>query len=301
MNVLLKYSAILGSMLFANELFAQSPMNSDRATTEAPKKEYVNTDWRPSLVPDGMIDRVENRVNRTLEWHNVREIDIAYKRRLWRRIDIREKQNMPFIFEGDEYTGGGAFVEILIDAVKRGKIRAFQDDRFTAVLSYEDIQSKLMTTEDVEITDAITGETRIERVQNTFNPQNVAMYEVQEDYMFDRNVGRPVSRLRSITANFAVTDPNTGEFRNWSPLFTIYYPEARNVLSQFEVYNPTNDLHRMSWSDYLDRMMYNAYVVKTSYNNPTGERFQNGGVDALMKGQREMESMIQRDMDMWEL
>lgn len=300
MNVLLKYSAILGSMLFANELFAQSPMNSDRATAEAPKKEYVNTDWRPSLVPDGMIDRVENRVNRTMEWHTIREIDIAYKRRLWRRIDIKEKQNMPFIYEGDEYSGGGAFVEILLDAVKRGKIRAFQDDRFTSVLSYEDVQSKLMTSEDVEITDPITGETRIERVQNTFDPNNVAMYEVQEDYIFDRNVGRPIPRLRSITANFAVSDPNTGEFRNWSPLFTIYYPEARSVLSQFEVYNPTNDLHRMSWSDYLDRMMYNAYVVKTSYNNPTGERFQ-GGLDGLMKGQKEVESMIQRDMDMWEL
>ncbi len=301
MNVLLKYSAILGSMLFANEVLAQSPMNSDRATTEAPKKEYVNTDWRPSLVPDGMIDRVENRVNRTMEWHTIREIDIAYKRRLWRRLDVKEKQNMPFIYEGDEYTGGGAFIEILIDAVKRGKIRAFQDDRFTSELSYEDVQSKLMNEIEVEVIDPITGEPTIQRVQNTFDPNNVAMYEVQEDYIFDRNAGRPLPRLRAITAYFAQTDPTTGEFRNWTSLFTVYYPEARNVLSQYEVYNPTNDLHRMSWSDYLDRMMYSAYVVKTSYNNPTGERFQGGGVDALMKGQREMESMIQKDMDMWEL
>jgi hypothetical protein len=104
MKALLKYSCILGGVLVAGNASAQpGAMNQDRMTTQAQPKQYVAAAWAPSLVPDGMIDRVEDRSNRTLEWHNIREIDIAFKRRLWKRIDINEKQNMPFIFVGDEY------------------------------------------------------------------------------------------------------------------------------------------------------------------------------------------------------
>ena len=302
MKVLLKYSTILLSLIAANEISFAQPLNNDRAESQPAAKEYVNEGWLPSLVPDGMIDRVQNKANRTLEWSNVREIDVAFKRRVWKRIDVREKQNMPFIYVGDEYSGGGAFVEILIDAVKRGKIRAFSDASFTRALSYQEVSEKLSTVIQTEVIDPITGEPTIVTTENDFNPESVAMYEVQEDWIFDRNVGRLLPRLRSITAFRAMVDDNTGLFRNWTPLLTIYYPEAREVLSQYEVYNPQNDVHRMSWTDFLDRMMYNGYVTKTSRNNPTNiNNLGEAGFDALINGQKEMQDIIQKEMDMWEL
>lgn len=300
MKVLLKYSVIIGSVLISSSALAQTPMNSDRATTQAPAKEYVNADWRPALVPDGTIDRVKDRNYRTLEWYNIRENDIAFKRRFWKRIDVKERQNMPFIYRGDEYSGGGAFVEILLDGIKRGKIRAFADDQFNREYSYEDVSSKLSTDKQIEVVDPITQEITIKTIHNTFNPDNVAMYEIEEDYIFDRNAGRMVARLRSITPMLAMLDENTQEFLAWNPLFTIYYPEARKTLSQFEVYNPQNDVHRQSWSDYLDRMMYSGYIIKSSRNNPGGDQI-NSGLRGLYEGQKEMEMLIQKDMDMWEL
>ncbi|HTO15594.1 MAG TPA: gliding motility protein GldN [Edaphocola sp.] len=300
MKHLLKYTTAFGLLLMTHQVFAQDgAMTQDRATTEPLQKEYVNPDWLPSLVPDGTIDRVKDRSVKVLNWPDIRENDIAFKRRFWKRIDIHEKQNMPFIYPGDEYSGGGAFIEILIDGIKRGKIRAFQDDRFTTVLSYDDVKSKLNTESSAEVIDIITGESRIETVQNTFNPDDVAMYQVQEDWIFDRNAGRMIPRLRGITANIMQKD-DEGNFRNWVPLFTIYYPEARPVLAQYEVYNPQNDVHRISWTDYLDRMMYSGYIVKSSLNNPTGEMNQ-AGFDGLIKGKNEFQDLIQKEMDMWEL
>ncbi len=301
MKVFLKYSSILFSLFAANQVMAQ-PLNSDKAASQPAPKEYVNAGWMPSLVPDGTIDYVKDRTNRTLQWHDTREIDIAFKRRVWKRIDVKEKQNMPFIYKGDEYTGGGAFVEILIDAVKRGKIRAFADGTFTRTLTYEEVSEKLSTVVQTEVIDPITGEPTLVTTTNDFDPESVAMYEIQEDWIFDRNVGRLLPRLRSITANRAVVDDNTGLFRNWTPLLTVYYPEAREVLSQYEVYNPQNDVHRMSWTDFLDRMMYNGYITKTSRNNPTNvNNVGAAGFDALINGQKEMQDIIQREMDMWEL
>lgn len=302
MKVLLKYSTILLSLIAANEISFAQPMNSDRAESQPAAKEYVNETWLPSLVPDGMIDRVQDRTNRTLAWSNVREIDIAFKRRVWKRIDVKEKQNMAFIYKGDEYTGGGAFIEILLDAVKRGKIRAFNDATFTRVLSDTEVFSRLSSERQVITNDPITGEETIMTTRNDFNPDDVAMYEIQEDWIFDRNVGRLLPRLRSVTAFRAVVDPDTDLFRGWDPLLTIYYPEAREVLSQYEVYNPQNDVHRMSWTDYLDRMMYNGYVTKTSRNNPTnGNNLGQPGFESLINGQKEMRDIIQKEMDMWEL
>ena len=280
---------------------AQTPMNNDRATTQAPVKEYVNADWRPSLVPDGTIDRVKDRNYRTLEWYNIRENDIAFKRRFWKRVDVKERQNMPFIYKGDEYSGGGAFVEILLDGIKRGKIRAYTDDKFTREYSYDDISKKLSSESQVEVADAVTGEISLKTSYNTFNPEQVAMYEIEEDYIFDRNAGRMVARLRSITPMLAILDDNTSEFLAWKTLFTIYYPDARALLSQYEIYNPQNDVHRQSWSDYLDRMMYNGFITKSSRNNPTNADLKQNSLRGLYEGQKEMEMLIQKDMDMWEL
>lgn len=298
MNILAKYSTVIASLLVANTALAQNPLNADRATSQAPKKEYVNQDWQPSLVPDGMIDRV-NHDNKALQWHNIREIDVAFKRRVWKRIDVREKQNMAFIYEGDEYTGGGAFVEILIDAVHRGKIRAFSDDKFTQVLSVEDVDKKLMSEKQVRVIDPITGEETFEISKGNFNPLDVTTYSVQEDWVFDRNVGRMISRVRAITPMLSQYDDN-GNFRNLVPLFTVYYPESRDVLAQYEVYNPENEVRRMTWTDYLDRSYYSSFIIKTSHNNPGNVNLK-GGFDGLINGEKEMDAIIQKEMDMWEL
>lgn len=303
MKGLLKCSLVLGSIFTTSAAFAQpGAMNQDRTNTTAQPKQYVN-DWVPSLVPDGMIDRVKDRTNRTLEWNNIRENDIAFKRRLWKRIDVMEKQNMPFIFRGDEYSGGGAFIEILVDAARKGRIRAFIDDKFTSVMSPEQIDNNVVgQSTTMEVIDPDTGEPTTQIVEGTFNPEDIFGYEIQEDWIFDRNVGRLLPRLRAISPLMHSYDPNSGEKRGWRRLFTIYYPEARQELSQYEVYNPQNDVHRMTWTDYLDRMMYSGYVIKSSRNNPENvNNMGKAGFEALVNGEKEMEMLIQREMDMWEL
>ncbi|MNR69019.1 hypothetical protein D3C85_1939540 [compost metagenome] len=56
----------------------------------------------------------------------------------------------------------------------------------------------------------------------------------------------------------------------------------------------------MSWTDFLDRGFFSAYVFKTSHNNPANENYK-GGFDGLIKGQDEMNAIIEKEMDMWEL
>lgn len=200
MNILKKCSVAAAVLLCSGVSFAQGqPAMTDPATQQNDEN-AVNKGWKPSLAKDGVIDGVPH-VNRALEMSSIRENDAAWKRRVWRQIDVRQKQNQPFIYEGDEYSGGGAFVEILIDAVKRGKISAYSniDDRFTTPLNMESFERTIGGTKDtVYVENPETGEQIMKIVDHEFDINSVTKYRIKEDWVFDRNAGRMVIRIVGI-------------------------------------------------------------------------------------------------------
>ena len=301
MTILNRYSLLIGSLLFSGMLHAQTPMIADKAT-DAPGEgaDAVNKTWKPSLVRDGVIDKVEH-VNKAMDWASIREIDVAWYQRVWRQIDVRQRQNQAFLYEGDEYTGGGAFIEILIDAVKKGKVAAFSpvDDRFTTPLDKEGFEKQIGGGIDTNyVTDPITGEQTVTYTHKEFNITSVTKYRIKEDWVFDRNLGRRVVRIVGLAPLQDRLDDD-GNFRNSVEMFWIYYPEARNLLANYEVYNPQNMIRRMSWADFLDGGYFASTIVKYSKNNVNGRDFRTG-LDGLENGERVMEDLINSEIDMWE-
>jgi gliding motility associated protien GldN len=200
MNILKSYRLLASAslLLVSGVAFAQGNTNmTDQPTTQSAAPAAVNSGWKSSLVTDGAYDQVAH-VNRILPWQPVREADVLWKKRIWREIDIRQKQNMAFRYPGDDNTGGGMFIEILIDAVKKGKVKAYStvDDRFTSALTKEQILEGLTGKPDtIPVVDPITGETTYKIVQNDFNPDVVTRFRLKEDWIFDRNLGRMVVRI----------------------------------------------------------------------------------------------------------
>jgi len=300
MNLLNKIGLTFGALMIAGVSFAQAPPTADPATT-AGGTEGVNATWKPSLVKDGVIDVVPH-VNRSLEMTNIREIDAAFKRRVWRQIDIRQKQNQAFSYIGDEYSGGGAFIEIVLDAIKKGKVSAYStfDDRFTEPLSMEALDQALAATIDsVPVTDAVTQETIYKVTKKEFDINSVTKYRLKEDWIFDRNLGRMVVRIIGISPLIDRYDENTGEYNYSAPMFWLHYPELRKILANYEVYNPQNDIHRMSWADFFDGRHFASYIIKTSANNPTGADIQRG-LRGLEEGERAIEALREKEDDMWQ-
>lgn len=296
-----KISFLIGALMLTGAAYAQDPINADRASGAASGEPVgVNKSWKPSLVRDGVIDRVEH-VNKASEWQNIREVDVAWYQRVWRQIDVRQKQNQAFLYEGDEYTGGGAFIEILIDAVKKGKIAAYSpvDDRFTTPLDKATFERATGGGIDTGyVIDPITQEQTVVYKEREFNINSVTKYRVKEDWVFDRNLGRRVVRIVGIAPLIDRTD-DEGNYRNSVEMFWIWYPEARNVLATYEVYNPQNMIRRMSWSDYLDGGYFASTIVKYSKNNVNGTDFKSG-FEGLESGERVMEDLINQEIDMWE-
>jgi gliding motility associated protien GldN len=299
MNLLNKIGLTFGAVLLASSSFAQKPATDPamQATTEG-----VSPLWKPSLVKDGAIDVVPH-VNRSLDMANIREIDASFKRRVWRQIDVRQKQNQAFVYTGDEYTGGGYFIEILLDAVKKGKVAAYNmlDDRFTEPLNMESFEQSLSGSIDsTPVVDPISGETAYKITRKEFNVNEVTKYRIKEDWIFDRNIGRMVVRIIGIAPLIDRVNEATGEYSYSTPMFWLNYPELRKVLTNYEVYNPQNDLHRMSWADFFDGRHFASYVIKTSANNPTGADFEKNSLRGLEEGQRAIEVLRDKEDDMWQ-
>jgi gliding motility associated protien GldN len=294
------------ALLFVSAVsFAQTPALTDQPGTSGNTTDAVNDTWRPSLVKDGVYDRTEHR-SVPLMWQPVREADIMWKKRVWREINTLEKQNLAFRYPGDEQTGGGYFIEILIDAIKKGKIKAYSnfDDRFTQALTKEQIIEAMTGTDDsTEVYDPTTNTVQIVVTHKDFDPDAVTKYRIKEDWMFDRNLGRMVVRIIGIAPVQDIRDPVTNEPRGQSALFWIYYPEAREVLAQYEVFNPENDVQRLTWDDFFEGRFFSSRIIKIS--NPFDQYIQGlpgmdaNPMEALYESQRTAEMLFNKEHDMW--
>lgn len=303
MNILRTYKIAATTALVAlsGMAFAQDNSTSD-VTSQFSAKEGVKETWQSSLVRDGAFDRVEHPTH-ILEWQPLRENDVMWSKKVWREIDIREKQNMAFRYPGDDYTGGGYFIEIILDAVKKGKIKAYSnvDDRFTVALTKEQIMEMMIGQPDTTTQiDPISGEEKIIITRREFNPDIVTKYRIKEEWNFDRNIGRMVVRIIGVAPIKDIIDENTGLYRASQAVFWLYYPEIRPMLAQYEVFNPENDVARMTWYDFFEGRFFSSKIIKTS--NPFDMTYSNrrmSPLEALYEGQKASEMLFNKEHDMW--
>ncbi len=305
MNILdrIQFTAAVVLLFSGSAAFAQPGSTTDVSLTD--KGYYgvkLDSSWRPSRTPDGAYDRVAHN-SMPIAWQHLREEDILWKKRVWREIDTREKQNIGFRYMGDENSGGGMFIEILIDGIKRGKIRAYSsmDDRFTTPLSKEEVLESLAGKPDtIPVTDPITGVETIKVIKKDFQPEAITTYRMKEDWIFDRNEGKMIVRIVGLApVKDIIVD---GSFRGKQSMFWLYYPDIRGLLAQYEVFNPENDVARFTWDEFFESRQFSSKITKVS--NPFQSDFKDLGngmnaMETLYESQHASEEIFNKEHDMW--
>ncbi len=82
-------------------------------------------------------ERDESKMNQ-LSARPINENDVMMKRTLWRRVDLKEKQNLPMFSKNNEIT------RYLLEASKAGLLDAFVNDSCTTKLTPELLHKKLL-------------------------------------------------------------------------------------------------------------------------------------------------------------
>lgn len=180
----------------------------------------------------------------TLPWERIAESNILWKKRVWREIDTREKDNLPLA--GDGHTPASRnLTGILLGGLTSGQIKAYSaaDDRFTTILTKEELATM--------VTSKSSG----------LNPAKVYKYRIKEDWLFLKKENKMVVRILGIAPVVnSTTDDGTAYEKE---LFWLYYPDIREFLAQYKVYEPNSSASR-NWDEYFESRSFKSKIEKVS-------------------------------------
>lgn len=276
-------SLALALVFFSTGLFAQTP---ETIVTESgePIDQPLDDVTEKTLIYD----------HRVLPYDHVREADILMEKRLWRVIDVREKMNLPFAYPPRP------FFTILMEGALNGEITVYstEDDKFSAPLMQEEVASKVSRTDTIITFNPETYEEQVQVVRNDINPEDVKRFRIKEIWFFDEETSMMQVRILGIAPLIDVND-DSGNFLYESPMFWVYYPDAREILARERVFNVGNDASPISWEDIMEMRYFASYVYKES--NVYDRRLQGylAGVDLLLESNKIQEEIFNWERDLW--
>lgn len=279
-------------------LIASLAMYFAPAFAQVPETVILTEAGAPDDKGKPLDDIVNKRITfekRILPYDNLREADILWEKRIWRVIDVREKQNLPFAYPDRP------LFTILMEAAENAEITVYsaEDDKFTAPIDPEEIKNMGAKADTIPFFDPITYEERDTIVYNVLNHLDVKRFRVKEIWYFDEEASTLQVRILGIAPLLDEYDED-GNFLFERPLFWVYYPEARQILAREPVFNMFgNDSQKMVWEDVFESRFFSSYVYKES--NVHDRRLQGflSGVDLLLEADRIKSKIFNFEHDMW--
>ncbi len=239
---------------------------------------------------------VENTV---LPYEPIREADIAWQKKIWRVLDTREKMNLPF-----RYPEKPLF-NVFREMIENGDITVFEDEKFTTALTPEEVEKSLNRVDTSVIFDYDTYEEKVQVVKSEISWEDINRFRVKEIWFFDEESSRLRVRILGIAPERDVYDDETQEFKYSLPLFWIYYPEARNLLSKHRIFNENNDMAPMTWAALFESRFFSSVIYKSSnvldlrVKDMFDASKENSNIDILLESQKIKAELFNFEHDFW--
>ena len=259
-------------------------------------------------VLDGVYVKESNPARRVIPYTYLREADVMWSKKIWRHIDLNEKINAPLRYpKANDTKDRKNFVNLVMDAVKEGSLTAYRtdDDEFTFPMTTQEF-SKVGGADSmsIQVTDPNPPYNTYDSVVfRPFNPDDVVVLRLKEEWFFDKQRSVMDVRIVGICPLTLARDQegNLVEGGQKKPLFWIYYPEARRIFANSEVFNRYNTSQRLTFEDVFMKRMFNSYIMKEDnvYNRRI-EDYRVNPMDALLESDRIKQEMVNFEHDLWE-
>lgn len=248
--------------------------------------------------PCGMFhkENIENR--RPVPYTSLREADVAWEKRIWRDIDMRERQNQQFYYPLEFNPCRTSLMQALTKNILNGNIIAFADEEFMVPYELSEIRKKLVKIDTVEqyVYDQDGNEhiVRVPVVDSTSIYKRILKYRLKEDWYFDRQKSSLEVRILGLAA-FEYDE----EKELYKEVFWVYFPSCRPYFAINDVYNFKNDAERRSLDDVFWKRQFTSTIVKESnvYDRYIAE-YQKG-IDALLEADKIKMSVFTWEHDLW--
>ncbi len=249
---------------------------------------------------DGYYKKTSILNAKVTPYQNLREADVAFQKRVWREIDVRERMNQYLV------SPKARLIDILMDAIAKGELNAYDPspskgdpngDEFSALLKPKQAMAKMADSVLIDKFDKNGDKIGSTMQMGEFNPDSVVKFRIKEDWIFDKQ--RSVFEPRIIGLAPMIRVKAGGLNLDYQPAFWIYFPEARNILVTKEAMNRHNDATGLSFDDIFMKRIFSSYIVKES--NDKDERIKDyaQGIDKLYESEKIKKSLLNYEQDLW--
>ena len=259
---------------------------------------------------------------RVQQYAPLRQADVMWSRKIWREIDMRQKINHPFYYPENNGIVGSAMtgdrkslIDVIYSAVKEGSITAYgnavYDDEFRQEMSQEEIKligGASETIIEVIDWDAVAEGADPEQAKTTklnivpFNRNSIKKWRLKEEWFFDKQRSVMDVRIIGLAPLQEDRDEVNGQILGtFSPLFWVYFPEAREILINAEVFNLVkNNAERRTYDDIFWKRMFGSTITKESSVMDRKVNEYMVGLDALLEAERIKTEIFNMEHDLWE-
>jgi gliding motility associated protien GldN len=239
--------------------------------------------------------------NRVLKHQSVREDDVYWHKQYISAINLKLRKNQPLYFPVYPTLYRKSFVSHVIEAVTERKIlQAYEDEYFTEKLTAEEVAKSLYRIDTVEVEDWETGAIVMQPDTITILSSDIIEILVREERFFDKKRGVMDVRIIGICPVALVENSETGEYEK-QKLFWFYYPEARPMLANANIYNVYNSAERMTMDEFFLKRLYSS-VIKKESNLQDRSIFDYANyrkIDQLLEAERIKEDIRSFEHDLW--
>jgi gliding motility associated protien GldN len=239
---------------------------------------------------------------RVVPYTHVREADVMWHRRVWRTIDLREKINHPLYFPIQDIADRKSLFTVIKEGVLEGTITAYdeQSDEFEIPITSAEVERILKFPEIKEQYDEYGDvmEGFADTIWEDYTSEDIVSYRLKEDWFFDNERSIMDVRIMGICPVRLEIDEN-GNSKGNVPMFWIYFPEARYVFANYDVFNRQNDAERRTFEDIFWKRMFNSYATKRSNVYDRSNKKHLVGIDILLKAEEIKDDIFKMEHDLW--
>ena len=254
--------------------------------------------FQPGDYRDGVYDK-ENSVNRKfIPYTHLREGDVAWEKRVWRDLDMREKQNHQLYYPTELISGRISLFQLLQKYILSNQIIGFEDEEFLVPQEISRIKDKLKKCDSIKESsfDADGNEIMTSRwnCDSTSIFRNVISYQMKEDWFFDKQKSVLEVRILGLGAREYVEEKEA-----YKGLFWVYFPACRPFFAKHEVFNAKNDSERRTFDDIFWKRQFSSTVYKETNVYDRMMQQYSRGIDALLESDRVKQDIFKWEHDLW--
>ena len=258
--------------------------------------------FQPGDYRDGIYDKENSTNRRFIPYTHLREADVSWEKRVWRRLDMREKQNQQLYYPIEPVASRISFAQLLIKYILTGDIKAFKDEEFLIPLELSSVRKSIVLQEDsaeVEEFDKDGNSFMVKKpglTDSTWIYENFTSLELKEDWFFDKQ--KSTLEVRIIGLGFGAAIKGKEDLGCVNQ-FYVYFPACRPFFAKHEVFNVRNDSERRTFEDIFWKRQFSSSIKKESnVYDRTIDQYSKG-LDALLESDKIKGDIFRTEHDLW--